>query len=508
MAQDPEPDTSAPGPAASRVAVIDLGSNSVRLVVFEGGVRTPVPVFNEKVVCGLGRGVPTSGRLNAEGVELALRSLARFVGLARLMDVGCFEVLATAAVREAEDGPDFAAEIERRFGLEVRVLSGEEESRLAALGVVGGLPSADGVMGDLGGGSLDLVMLNRGSIGDLVSLPLGPLWLSEAADGDRARARRIIDEALSSMSWLDEGRGRTFFPVGGAWRTLARISIDQSGHPLHILDGYTLGRRQATDLVGVLAGLGRKTLEGIPGVSSRRLDTLPMAALLLERLLKRVGPERVTFSAYGMREGRYFQTLPPGVRAEEPLVSACADLARRHSRFAVAGEELMAWTAPLFPGEDADRARLRLAACHLSDIAWAEHPDYRATMAYERVLRLPFAGMSHGERVALALSVCFGYDRNPRIEDAARVLLDEDGREWARIVGLALRLARALSGGVPDLLKRTCLDPGAGQLALVLPDGGVFESDVIERRLQALARALGVKGVVARERDETRAHPV
>ncbi|MDP6788659.1 MAG: hypothetical protein QGI13_16215 [Rhodospirillales bacterium] len=486
---------------AGRVAVIDLGSNSVRLVVFDGLSRTPVPVFNEGVVCGLGRGLRTSGRLAPDGVALALGSLGRFIGLARAMAVARIDILATAAVREAADGADFVADVERRFGVAVRVLSGAEESRLAALGIVWGLPKADGLMGDLGGGSLDLVAINEGAFGEHDSLPLGLLWLSEAADGDLDRARRIVEQALDGIPWLAAIRGRTVFPVGGAWRTLASISINQSGYPLHILDNYALGRDQAVALLGLIAGLGRRTLEKIPGVSRRRLGTLPMAALLLERLIDIAQPARIAFSAQGVREGQFVSNLAPGAPDEDVLLGACAELARRHPRSGVGGTELWDWIGPLFAGEDGAAARLRLAACHLSDIAWAEHPDYRGAVAHQRVLHLPFAGLSHEDRAMLALSVHLRYDRHAGVGPVARLLLDEDARARASVIGASLRLAHTMCGGIPDILNSTALKVGKSKLTLVVPaDGDIFDGEVIERRVQAVARALGLEGQITRNR--------
>ena len=485
---------------AGRVAVIDLGSNSVRLVVFDGLSRTPVPVFNERVVCGLGRGLRTSGRLDPDGVALALRSLGRFVGLAWAMAVARIDILATAAVREATDGAAFVADVERRFGVAVRVLSGAEESHLAALGIVCGLPKADGLMGDLGGGSLDLVAIDKGAFGEHASLPLGLLWLSEAADGHLDQARRIVEEALGAMPWLAAIRGRTLFPVGGAWRTLASISISQLGYPLHILDNYTLGRDQAVALLGLIAGLGRRTLEKIPGVSRRRLGTLPMAALLLERLIEKTRPARIVFSAQGMREGQFVSNLAPGAPGEDTLLGACAELAHRHPRSGVGGEELRDWTGPLFAGEDDAAARLRLAVCHLSDIAWAEHPDYRGAVAFQRVLHLPYAGLSHEDRAMLALSVHLRYDRHAEIGPVAHLLLDEEAQARARLVGASLRLAHTICGGIPGLLSRTALKAGKNRLTLVLPaDGDIFDGEVIERRLQVVARTRGLEARVTRD---------
>ena len=476
---------------AGRLAVVDIGSNSIRLVVFDRPSRAPLPLFNEKVLCGLGRGLDAAGRLNAAGVEPALATLTRFVRLARAMAVGRLDLLATAAVRDALDGPAFVAEVERRCGVPVTVLSGGEEARLSAQGVVCGIPDADGLAGDLGGGSLELVALDKGALGAHATLPLGPLRLAEATLGDRAQARAAIDRQLAAVGWLGDFHGRDFYLVGGAWRTLARIHMGQIGYTLRVVHQYAIGRGQAEDLARVVAGLGGRSLANIPGLSRRRLETLPFAALLLQRVLNFARPGRVVFSAFGLREGHVFGRLSPAERREDPLVAGCAALADH--RFAPLGPTLHDWLEPLFPADGPAERRLRLAICHLSDIAWREHPDYRGEQAFGRILHLPLAGIDHAERAAAALAVAVRYGGDPEALEVGAIhgLLDEAARRRAIALGRALRLAYSVSGATPDLLRRAGLGMAAGRLTLRLPKGeSAMFGDAVQRRLEALGRAL------------------
>jgi exopolyphosphatase/guanosine-5'-triphosphate,3'-diphosphate pyrophosphatase len=423
--------------------------------------------------------------------------LTRFTGLATAMGVGRLDMVATAAVREASDGAAFVAEVERRFGLGVRVLSGAEEARLAALGVLSGVPDADGVLGDLGGGSLDLVALEAGVCGDAATLPLGHLRVAEVSAGDPGRAGAVITEHLAGVGWLDVMAGRSLYAVGGSWRALARIFIEQIGYPLHVVDNYVIGRDEAERLAGVVAGLGPASIGKIPGIPRRRLETVPFAAAILRALIEVTAPRRLVFSGFSMREGQLLSGLPEALRRQDPLISACTGLAERTGRFSIRGEEILDWMTPLFPDETATARRLRLAACLLSDIGWTEHPDYRAQHAFHRVLRVPFAGLDHGARVLLALAVFVRYngDIGSALVAPVRNLLDEATRARAETVGLALRLAHTLSGSAPGLLARTRLEIRGGRLALGLPtDSDIFVSETVERRFRTLARVMGLKG--------------
>ncbi|MCE2509712.1 MAG: exopolyphosphatase [Alphaproteobacteria bacterium] len=482
--------------ALGRVAVIDIGSNSIRLVVFDGLKRAFLPLFNEKAMCGLGLGLRSSGQLSEEGMASAHANLARFVAMAGAMEVSELHMVATAAVREAANGPDFVAEVERRCGHPVRVLSGAEEAHLAAHGVLAGLPGADGMMGDLGGGSLELVALDGGEPGASATLNLGPLNLMDVAKNGPKQALETIESALDKVTWLDAVKGRDFYAVGGGWRNLARLHMEQTGYPLHVLHNYILPRDEAEAFARLVAGLGKRSIAQIQGISRRRAKTLPYAALLLDSLLRRARPARLVVSAYGLREGLIFDRLPARLRRRDPLIEGTAELATVHGRFGDLGEALASWTDPLFPDEAASLRRLRLAACHLSDLAWREHPDYRADQALQRILHYPFMAVDHPGRAFLAVTVSMRYGGNtlaPSIDPALALLPDDEMRR-ARITGLALRLAYTLSAGVRSILDKTSLEYRDGRLCLELPNNGSIPSgETVENRLQAMVEALEAK---------------
>ncbi|SMF54107.1 exopolyphosphatase / guanosine-5'-triphosphate,3'-diphosphate pyrophosphatase [Tistlia consotensis] len=486
-----------------RVGVVDIGSNSIRLVVFDGLKRVPVPMFNEKVLPGLGRGLAESGKLNEEGVAVALDSLERFAGLARAMGVARLDLLATAAVREASNGPEFVAEVERRCGRAVAILSGQEEARLSALGVMSGMPSARGVMGDLGGGSLELVRLEAGQVQDSVTLPLGPLRLTDESGGDRERALAFAARELDKVAWLAEVPADALYPVGGAWRALARLHMDHTVYPLHMIHGYGIPRGEAEELVRLVGRLGKRSLARIGSVSKRRLETLPLAALVLEKVLERVKSKRVVFSAFGLREGWLFDSLPEPERGLDPLLAAAEDWAAREGRFPQLAPALTDWTAPLFPNESASAARLRSAACRLSDIGWRYHPDYRAEQILLRILRAQELFVEHHERAFLGLALHHRYGGKPEDEglETTRALLRPNKTRRAEALGAALRLAYATCGGAEQGLRETALSWDGKDLRLLIPsDTSVPPGQTLERRLQTLADALDAgKAEIVRE---------
>jgi exopolyphosphatase/guanosine-5'-triphosphate,3'-diphosphate pyrophosphatase len=492
----------------SRIAVIDIGSNSLRLVVFERLGATLMPLLNEKVMCGLGRGIARTGRLNREGIELAYANLQRFVALARALSVDHLAGIATAAVRDARDGQEFAAEIERRCGLPVRIIAGPEEARLSAAGVLAGIPAADGVVGDLGGGSVELVRINGGpnnngkpAIGEGISLPLGPLRLAEFADNPRA-LREAIRRSIAGADLLRAAQGKALFLVGGAWRAIARLHMEQAHYPLHIIHQYTVHRRSAEAFIEVLSGMSRRSLERITTVSRKRLELVPLAALILYELVAAGAPERIVFSAFGLREGYAYGLLPaqPGV---DPLIAACIGVASSQSRGHSDGDLLAHWTAPVFGELPEYSRRLHRAACWLSDIAWTEHPDYRAEQAFTRSLRMPIGAISHQERVFIAstLHARYGGPPDDPIKAPTRPLLDDHEAAEARSLGLALRLAYTLCGGALELLRDVQLSRDSNALMLELPEkGSLFQGETVERRLGALARALGLNPQITRQR--------
>ncbi len=487
---------------ASRRAVVDLGSNSVRLVIYEGEARNPVQIFNEKAVLRLAKGMSKTGQLDARAMDQAEMVLRRYAAIVKAMGANPFEVLATSAVRDADNGPDFVRRLaERMPELKINVLSGNAEAALSAEGVLCGIPGADGVLADLGGGSLELVRLDAGRVGETVTLPVGVIRLADRSGGDLLKARAIVTSALEEAPFLADAAGRDLYLSGGAFRALARIHIMQTGYPLNMVHHYTIGREEARDLAGVISEAGRKLIERMPGVPRRRIEDLPYAALILRRLLRASGVNRVVFSANGLREGWFARMMPPEVRAEDPLLAAGRDLTRGILRDVALPPALIAWTNPLFPGETGAQRRLREAACWLSDIGSHEHPEYRAEQAYLRVIRQPGIGLDHHARAFLALTMALRYEAEPdsAFLAPARSLLDMHATRRAETLGVALRLAYTLSAGTPQLLAGTTLTIAPGRLILGLAEAnGVFAGESVLRRLDRLAQMLGLEAETER----------
>ena len=472
------------------VGVLDVGSNSIRLVVFEHDGRAPVPVFNEKVLCGLGRGVATTGMLDESAMADAHRNLSRFASVAKAMGVARMTAVATAAVREAGNGPAFVAEVRRRTGIRLEILSGEDEARTSALGVLSGNPDADGVVGDLGGASLELVDIARGRIRKQVTLPLGPLALTELSGGNLKRARAVVAAHLKSIPWLDRLAGRDLYLVGGSWRALARVHMALTDYPLKVIHAYAIEARAARPFLGRLPRLSKAQLKRIPGVT-RRVDALLWSALPLDEVVRVGKPRRLVFSSYGLREGCLFEKLSPAVRGQDPLLAYAGDLAVRQARFAPDVEAIVGWLAPVVPPGFPDR--LVRAAVLLGDIGWQDHPDYRAEHAFWRILHLPVVAIEHRERALLALTVHVRYHGHIEADllTSVRRLLAPGDAEAALTLGLALRLGYTLAGGDSRALADVRLETERRNLSLTFRGARRrLAGDVVGRRLEALSDAL------------------
>lgn len=484
-------------PEPPRSAVVDLGSNSVRLVIFEGTGRNPAPIFNEKAVLRLGRGLHQTGRLNDEGLEQALTVLARYHAVARAMHAEPFEILATAAVRDASNGPEFTQAIRAALpGVKLTVLSGEQEAEYAAAGLLCGIPAADGILADIGGGSMEVVHLRGGQVQAAKTLPLGVLRLADRALGDPVRARGIAEAALAQVPWLAEGLNHDLYLVGGAWRALARIHMEQTGYPLAIVHHYTLEREEARDLAGVIGSASRRVLERMPGISRRRVDDMPFAAVVLRRLLRATGARRVVFSANGLREGWFMRNVARDGLEVPPVLAGAQEMAERYGRSPALPPALVRWTTPLFAEESPETFSLREAACWLSDIGSHDHPEYRAEQAFLRVLRQPGMALDHRARAFLALTLALRYEAEPEMAflNTARMLLDFPTLRRAELLGTALRLAYTLSGGTAELLAGTSLAREGEKMILNLREGsGVFAGESVTRRLERLASAAGLE---------------
>jgi len=479
--------------SATPFGVVDIGSNSVRLVVFDRLTRSPVALFNEKALCGIGRNMVTSGRLDEEGVASALTALARFREIASALRVSRVEAVATAAVRDARNGNEFVAQAREALGTPIRVLSGEDEARLAAEGVLAAIPDADGVVGDLGGGSLELSPVGNGKAASGITLPFGPLRLMDAADGKIDRARSLVDAALDELPGKDKFKGKTLYAVGGVWRNIARIKMEDAGHPIRILHHYEIPREEAVGFASFLASQSRKSLESMAHVTRRRAEAIPYGALVMERLMKALKLDRIVISAFGVREGVLFAKLPADERAEDPLIAACRDLAFRLGRDVGLGPVLERWIAPLFADAQPGFQRLCRAASWLSDVEWRAHPDHRAEQAFVEVLNAPFIGIDHQGRATLALALYHRYggdvgDQTKRVERIER-FLNGEARQQAKLLGVALRAGLSIAGPSAELLGETSIRLTNANVILSLPKARqALHGEPITKRLDELAK--------------------
>lgn len=458
------------GKAPREAAVIDVGSNSVRLVVYRIEGRAIWTVYNEKVLAGLGRDLRTTGNLSPGGVSAAMAALRRFKAVLDAVKPSEVFTAATAAMRDAFDGPDFARRVLAETGFKLRILTGEEEARYSALGVLAGAPDCRGVVGDLGGASLELTRLDDRGPAEGQTLALGPFSVGFKPGMDPASLRDIVDSRLNAEA--DRFEADTFHAVGGAWRNLALLHMRMTGYPLHVVHQYTMGRTEALDAARVISRMSPDSLDRVQGISKKRLETLPYAGLVMEALVERLGLERIVVSAYGVREGLLFEAMEPRLRAQDPLVAGCAVLGGRLVADEHLGPALEQWLEPVLtalpPAFGARDRTVVAAACRLADLGATLHPDHRATLVFEQVLRAPIAGQTHVERAFMAVAAFHrhtGQDSIPEASTIARLLPDEL-RKRARALGSAIRLGCDLSGRSAELLNRSRISLSKGVLTL------------------------------------------
>ena len=486
------------------IAVIDIGSNSVRLVVYEGLTRSPTPIFNEKALCGLGREVQSTGLLAEDAVRKALGALRRYRAVCDVLGVARLWILATAAVRDASNGAAMIAEAEQICGTKVDILSGKREAELSALGVVSGLHRPDGLVADLGGGSLELVDVRGGRTKRGITLPLGGLALQDASSKSIKKAEKIVRAAFADVDMLSQTAGRSLYAVGGTWRALARLHMGQLGYPLHVTHGYAVPARETFEFSQLAHKVNTEMLSQIEVVSDARRPLLAYGALVLEHLVRRAKPRQVVFSALGVREGLLYSLLDAEQQKLDPLLAAARELNLLRSRAPQHGEDLIGWTdifmASSGLGETPEEHRLRHAACLLADIGWRAHPDYRGEQSINIIAHAAFIGLDHPGRAFLALSVFFRHagllddDLSPRLRELATTrLLDR-----ARVLGAAMRVGFLVSAAMGGILPRTPMRAQHKTLTLRLPpELSALAGERVVSRLRQLARLIGREPVIA-----------
>ena len=482
--------------ALARVGVIDVGSNSVRMVVFDGAARSPAYFFNEKSMCGLGRGLAQTGRLDPEGRRKALAALSRFALLAEGMELQSLTAVATAAVREAADGPEFCAEVLAQTGINLQVIDGQEEARLTAQGVLLGWPEAQGLVSDIGGGSMELAEVGAGGVGRRVSTALGPFRLQQLPGGKKGLKRHIA-QVLEAQQEIVGDRHERLYLVGGSWRALARLDMERRGYPLTVLHEYEMTPKAIRKTLDWLEDQDMGKLKARTGLSGGRLALVPIAAVVLRQLLKTFRPKAVYVSGYGIREGLLYEQMSPEQRARDPLIEACRFVEATNARMPGFGAKLFHFVRPLYNGTRENRLRLVKAACLLHDVSWRAHPDFRADACFDTATRSNLAALDHGGRVFLGVALMHRYRNSrrtsPRMAALAELLTEHERRD-AEVLGKALRFGAMFSVAGPEAAGRLKYYPRKRLLELVLEPrtAGLF-GDVAQARFRSLAKALDVE---------------
>ena len=478
--------------ALSRVGVVDVGSNSVRMVVFDGAARSPAYFYNEKIMCGLGKGFVETGRLNTEGRARALAALKRFALLAKGMDIQTLTVVATAATREAEDGPEFQRQVLAETGLKLWVIDGDEEARLSAQGVLLGWPDAKGIVSDMGGSSMELARIGGGKVGKRLSTPLGPFRLQQVEGGPKKLGQHIARILKDAQEQL-KSEGERIYLVGGSWRVIARMDMERRSYPLTVLHEYRMTERGLLDTLDWIAANDPGVLRARTGTSAERMELVPLACEVLRHMLAVLRPSEIDISAYGIREGLLYEQMPQMLRERDPLIEAARMAEMTQARIPGFGKKLFEFLTPLFRDATKERTRLIKAACLLHDTTWRAHPDYRAEACFDNATRANLGGLDHPGRVFLGLALLHRYKNSragSRMEPLFR-LLTEDEMQEAEVLGKAMRFAAMFAIGDPAQAGRLYWHPRKSLLELELtPLGRDLFGEVARARFASLALAL------------------
>ncbi|MGI9350359.1 MAG: exopolyphosphatase [Rhizobiaceae bacterium] len=479
------------------IAIIDIGSNSVRQVIYEGLTRSPSVLFNEKVLCGLGKGVAKSGLLDQAASNRALTAIRRFVKLGQQLQVGEIHVLATAATREAGNGAEFVAAVEEITGQKIQLLSGRIEAEYAAFGIKSGFYKPEGIAGDLGGGSMELIEVN-GNTTNGVTTPLGSLRLQELSRNNLEAARKIARQTLASAEVEWPGKSRTFFAIGGTWRSLARLHMLETGYPVQVVHGYTVQVVDFIEFCDKVAGSSLDEFENIDEISKNRRSLLPFGAVVMAEVLARTKAREVAISTVGLREGFLYSLLDEDTRDQDALLEATAELSILRARSPHHSRELAEWTDRAFKvigiTETDNQHRWRLAACNLADIAWRSASDYRAEQTLGIINNAGFNSISHEGRAYLSLVTYHRYQGLGSKKSPPEVasLVTDNSRKLSRILAAMFRVVYLFSAAVEGLLPQLKFRRTAeGELILEIPES-LFDM-VGEKplsRIEGLAREL------------------
>lgn len=470
-------------------AIIDIGSNTVRLVIYGGPPRAPVILLNEKVTARLGRAVAERGELSDRASAAALAALARYAMILDLRGVTDVECVATAAVRDAANGAVFLDRV-RAIGLTPRLLSGEEEAIASAQGVLGAFPGARGAVADLGGGSLELVHVGSGGCEHGVSLPLGSLRLPALREGGPVKFGRRIHRAVTDAKWSGAAE-ETLYLVGGSHRAIARVAMRLIDWPLDDPHGFTIDAEEMSRVSRVI--VRGKVPHDIPGVGASRCASLGDTAALLGVLVREIEPARVVFSTWGLREGLLYSRLSRATREQDPLLAGVAAFCEAVGSPAAEAAMVAGWTVATNPVGGHGTERLRLAATMLALASLRIEPNLRPDEATDWALRKSWVGIEPEGRAMIAACVHANASRQPVPTTLGRLAAEERLRE-AAVWGASIRLCRRFSALAPAVLAGSSLAIEGKRLVLsAAPRHAALFTDTVAKDLAVLAAQLDLE---------------
>lgn len=472
------------------VGVIDIGSNSVRFVVYDGLKRVPRQLFNEKTSCGLGHGVAETGKLNESAKEKTRRCIRRYSHLARTIGLKSLHAVATAALRDASDGKAFVKELEKANQIKIEIISGEREAYLAAQGIFASVHQPEGVAADLGGGSLELVELAENVITHQHTMPLGTLRVLDECGSDPDKMRAHVRKVLSQTGWFRKHYKR-FYAIGGGFRSIARVHMKLHRYPLSLVHQYEVKAEELFPFLSHLLALKDKERDTLKGLSSRRLEGFVPSIIVLEEILRATGARSAVFSYAGIREGLLYDMLPAEEHDTDALSASLSNLTGRDALDSAYGRALFDWQQPLFEYESAGLRRIRRAACQLNEIALPVSPEFRGVWAFEHILQSSIYGLTHRERVALALAMYYRYRKKYTLNRTILGLLEKRDVQWAQLAGQSSDLAFMLSAGTTEILSQVRLEASGGKLKLTGSDDALaMVPTSVTKRLEGLGDTL------------------
>lgn len=468
-----------------KIAVIDIGSNSCRMVIYDRSGAALIPHFNEKTMAGLGRDLSETGRLSPSGQELALKTFHRFRAITASLDIRDIRAVATAAVREAKDGAEFCKRAEKILRVPIKVLTGADEGEVSALGVEAGFINPKGLMADLGGTSMEIRPIDGGVDGE--SFLLGPLAREGDMDLTFSKRQKAIEKVLANSQFKVSERKGQLYAVGGAWRNVAAVHMMLRNYPLRVAHGYRMTIDDVDDVIEAaeLAQSDKLTREQLQGVSKRRFETLPHAALLLKGLMKQVETKDVIVSSFGLRDGVAAEGM--SMTGSAGLLDAVPLFLRTSPQSLAFGRELYSFIHPIAQQFNRSETVLR-AICLMADAGSRMHPDHRAQLVFEQILRAPLPALNHNERLFSAYATASRYTFKFAEDPNYARLLSMGSKRKAKILGTAMRLGSVYSGRSGPILATAKLSIENKTLQLrVEPEYSDLVSETVERRLAQLS---------------------